>query len=155
MKKQELLNYFTGELLEKLFGFCYARTKDSHEAEDLCSDIVYTLMKAARSGGEIESVYPFIWRVARNVYADFLTKKGRRAELFSDVDADEILPFVADEENDDDTDELLTAVYRRIAFLTKAYREVMILFYLDGLPASEIANMPNGGFTRVLHICDL
>ena len=149
MKKQELLNYFTGELLEKLYGFCYARTKDSHEAQDLCSDIVYTLMKAARSGGEIESVYPFIWRVARNVYADFLTKKGRRAELFSDVDADEVLPFVADEEEKDDTDELLTAVYRRIAFLTKAYREVMILFYLEGLSASEIAKRQNTSETAV------
>ena len=143
MKKQDLLNYFTGELLEKLYGFCYARTKDSHEAQDLCSDIVYALMKAARSGGEIESIYPFIWKVARNVYADFLTKKGRHAELFWDGDADEILPFVADEENDDDSEALLSAVYRRIAFLTKAYREVMILFYLDGLSAAEIAKRQN------------
>ena len=75
MKKQELPNYINGELLDKLFGFCYARTNDSYEAEELCSDIVYALMKASRSDGEIESVYAFIWRVARNVYADFSDKK--------------------------------------------------------------------------------
>ena len=80
MKKQELLNHLTGELLEKLYGFCYARTKDSHEAQDLCSDIVYALMRAARSEGDIESVYSFIWRVARNVYADFIAKKGKYAD---------------------------------------------------------------------------
>ena len=149
MKKQELLKYLDSELLEKLCGFCYSRTSDSHEAEDLCSDIVYKLVTAAHTEGEIESVYPFIWRVARNVYADFLTKKGRRAELFWDGDADEILPFVADEEDDDDTDTLLSAVYRRIAFLTKAYREVMILFYLDGLSAAEIAKKQGTSETAV------
>lgn len=30
MKKRDLLNYFDEELLEKLFGFCYARTGDSY-----------------------------------------------------------------------------------------------------------------------------
>ena len=48
MKKRDLLNYFDEELLEKLFGFCYARTGDSYEAEELCSDITYALIKACR-----------------------------------------------------------------------------------------------------------
>ena len=74
MKKRDLLKYFDESLLDKLFGFCYARTNDSYEAEELCSDIIYSLVKAANSDGEIESVYPFIWRVARNVYADFTDK---------------------------------------------------------------------------------
>lgn len=43
MKKQELLNYFNDELLEKLYGFCYARTADSYEAQELCSDIILQL----------------------------------------------------------------------------------------------------------------
>ena len=149
MKKQELLNHLTGELLEKLYGFCYARTKDSHEAQDLCSDIVYALMRAARSEGDIESVYSFIWRVARNVYADFIAKKGKYAEFFWDGDADEILPYVSDEKEEDDTEALLSAVYRRIAFLTKAYREVMILFYLDGLSTSEIAKRQSTSETAI------
>ena len=38
MKKQDLLKYFDDDLLDKLFGFCYARTNDSYEAEELCSD---------------------------------------------------------------------------------------------------------------------
>ena len=59
MKKQDLLKYFDDYLLDKLFGFCYARTNDSYEAEELCSDIIYALVKAAHSDGEIESVYPF------------------------------------------------------------------------------------------------
>ena len=38
MVKRELLETINDELLEKLYGFCYAGTNDSYEAEDLCSD---------------------------------------------------------------------------------------------------------------------
>ena len=139
MKKQDLLKYFDDYLLDKLFGFCYARTNDSYEAEELCSDIIYSLVKAANSDGEIESVYPFIWRVARNVYADFTDNRRKRAETIYEGDSEEILLSVAEEDTSDDTAELLTSVYRRIAFLTKAYREVMIMFYIDGLSTAQIA----------------
>ena len=149
MKKQELLKYFDNALLEKLFGFCYARTKDSFEAEELCSDIVYALVKAANKGGEIESVYPFIWRVARNVYADFADKRRKNADTFYEGNAEELLLGIADAEEDETDSELLRAVYRRIAFLTRAYREVMIMFYLEGIPTAEIAKAQKTSETAV------
>ena len=139
MKKQDLLNYFNDELLDKLFGFCYARTNDSFEAEELCSDILYALVKAAQTDGEIQSVHAFIWRVARNVYADFSDKRRKKTETTWTGDAEELFLTLADEEATDDTKELLTNVYRHIAFLTKAYREVMISFYIDGLSTAQIA----------------
>ena len=140
MKKQELLNYFDDDLLDKLFGFCYARTNDSYEAEELCSDILYALVKAAQTDGEVQNVYSFIWKVARNVYADFSDKRRKKTDMTWTGDAEELFLAMADEEEDpDDTRELLTRVYRRIAFLTKAYREVMISFYIDGLSTAQIA----------------
>lgn len=141
MKKQDLLNYFNDSLLDNLFGFCYARTNDSYEAEELCSDIIYSLVKASKSDGEIESVYPFIWKIARNVYADFSNNRKKHTEKFYEGDFEEILLGVAQEDASDDTAELLTSVYRRIAFLTRAYREVMIMFYIDGISTAEIAKL--------------
>ena len=90
MKKHELLNYFDDELLEKLFGFCYARTNDSYEAQELCSDIIFALIKATHTNSEIENLYPFLWRVARNVYADFSNNRKRHTDTFYDGDADDI-----------------------------------------------------------------
>ena len=139
MKKQDLLNYFDDNLLDALFGFCYARTNDSYEAEELCSDIVYSLVKCTKTDGEIESVFPFIWKVAHNVYADFSNKRRKHTETIYEGDSEEILLEIAEEDYSDDTAELLTYVYRRIAFLTKAYREVMIMFYIDGLSTAQIA----------------
>ena len=56
MKKQELLKQFDDDLLDKLFGFCYARTNDSYEAQELCSDIIFALVKAAHTDGEITNI---------------------------------------------------------------------------------------------------
>lgn len=144
MKKQELLKQFDDVLLDKLFGFCYARTNDSYEAQELCSDIIFALIKAAHMDGEITNLYPFIWRVARNVYANFSNNRRKNADRFYEGNAEEeIFPLIASEEPDDNSGELLSAVYRRIAFLTKAYREVMILYYIDGLSTAEIAKRQN------------
>ena len=77
MKKHELLKYFDDDLLDKLFGFSYARTNDSYEAQELCSDIIFALVRAAHTDGEITSLYSFIWRVARNVYADFSNNRRK------------------------------------------------------------------------------
>lgn len=143
MKKQELLRQFDDDLLDKLFGFCYVRTNDSYEAQELCSDIVFALVRAVHTDGEITNLYSFIWRVARNVYADFSNNRRKYVDTFYDGDADEVLQFVADEEQEEDSDELLNSVYRRIAFLTKAYREVMIMYYIDGLSTAEIAKLQN------------
>ena len=49
MEKQELLKQFDDDLLDKLFGFCYARTNDSYEAQELCSDIIFALVNNQRT----------------------------------------------------------------------------------------------------------
>ena len=150
MKKQELLKLIDEELLEKLYGFCYSGTNDSWQAQDLCSDIVYALLKAANTDGDITSPYAFIWRIARNVYADFSKTRRLNADMLYEGDPTEKLEHTAAEDPDDDySGELITAVYRRISFLTKAYREAMILFYIDGLSTAEIANRLNTSETAI------
>lgn len=149
MQKQELLKKIDNELLEKLYGFCYARTNDSYEAQDMCSDIIFALIKAANQTGEIANFYPFIWKIARNVYADFSDKRRRHSDIFYEGNSDELLSALVQEHVEDNGDELLSAVCRQISFLTKAYREVMIMFYMDGLSTAEIAKIQNISETAV------
>lgn len=141
MKKQDLLKAIDQELLDKLFGFCYVRTRDSYEAQELCSDIALALVEAARGDGEIQDLYGFIWRVARNVYADFSEKKRKHSDRYSYEELDDVAEEAFAEENDDA--ESLRQIYRSIAFLSRAYREVMIAYYLDGLPIAQIAKQQN------------
>lgn len=142
MKKSDLLDIIDQSLLDRLFGFCYNRTSDSHAAQSLCSDIVFALVKAGNTEGEIDTAEGFIWRVAHNVYADFSKRrKTDNAHSFAG-DPETIFAALADEEDvtPDQTDaEQMQSILRRIAFLSRAYREVMIAFYLDGKSVAQIA----------------
>lgn len=142
MKKEELLKYLDSSLLDRLFHFCYARTRDSFEAQDLCSDILFALLKTSYTPGEVQYPVSFIWRLARNVYADFSRNKKRRYDLFSNGMTETALSQQAEVETfPQEQDDLLLSVYQRIAFLSRVYRETMILRYIDGLSIPEIAKL--------------
>jgi len=152
MKKSQLLNIIDQELLDKLFGFCYKRTDNSHRAQDLCSDIIYELVKIGNTEGEIgdgehdtEAAYAFIWRVAHNVYADHAEQHRRELSRSATGDMETLFSLLSDEEDTAELEalrrdaEALRHIYRHIANLTRAYREVMIAYYLDGKSTRDIA----------------
>ena len=147
MKKSELLRYIDQDLLDSLYGFCYHRTPSSHAAEELCSDIVYELVKTANTEGEIgeDELHAFIWRVARNAYADWSEKQHRRTARNITEDADTIFALLSDEGDTEEREaaerdrEALRLIYRHLANLSHAYRTVMIAYYLDGASVREIA----------------
>ncbi len=143
MQKKELLKNIDDALLDKLYGFCYSRTGDGYEAQELCSDIVFELVKSSGSDGEIKDLWPFVWKVARNVYADHSLKKSKQNMMFAEGDPEEMMENIPFEEESQDDGDDLKKIYQRIAFLTKAYREVMIMYYLDGFSTAEIAKHQN------------
>ena len=150
MKKQDLLKKIDREMLDKMYGFCYSRTRDCHDAEDLCSDIVLAVAKASSSDGEVDDPYAYIWRIARNVYADFSEKRAEGTKYSYIGNPEEALSNIAEtDEVSEDDEEKLSEVFRRIAFLSRAYREVMIAFYLDGKTIAQIAQEQNASANAV------
>ena len=141
MDKRDLPNLLTERVLERIFSFAYHRTRDSYEAEELCSDILYAIVKTSRSAGEIAEPSAFIWKTARNVYADHARRRRTDADRSYTGDHEALLLSVADEEDGAESDEeRLSFLCRRIAFLSCIYRETMIAFYIDGLSVKEIAH---------------
>lgn len=147
MKKSELLKRIDNELLEALTGFSYKRTNNIIEAQELCSDIVFEIIKAANTEGEINSDNAFIWAIAKNTYAGYIAKKN--SERFNTSD-------FADYENKSEASynqrfidncdvdiEQLNLIYRQISFLTKAYRDVMVSYYLEEKDIKTIAKEQN------------
>ncbi|MBR5870739.1 MAG: RNA polymerase sigma factor, partial [Clostridia bacterium] len=146
MNRQHLLNCIDKTMLDNLYGFCYRRTSDHYEADELCSDILLAVAAASARGGEISDPTAFLWKIAHNVYADFSERRRKRAETEGLLDPDITPDDVADEDEEEIAalrDERLSAIYRQIAFLGRAYRDVMIAFYLDGIPIAEIAKREN------------
>lgn len=132
------------ELLDKLYGFAYPRCSSSFEAEELCSDIVLAVLTAIKKQSRVENFYAFVWTVARRVYADFCEKRKKASKTVSIENGG--LDFASEANGIDDiieSDEAnrqLKRIYREIAFLSKEYRDVMVMFYLDEMKVKDIAS---------------
>jgi RNA polymerase sigma factor (sigma-70 family) len=129
--------------LDGLYGFAYKRTDSSYEAEDLCSDIVLAILQAIRKNSEITNPYAFMWTIAHRVYADFSEKRKTYYERHISVEPEAMInvtnhSFQEPTEGKIDTVQL-QRIMREIAFLSKLYRDVCVMYYLDEIPVSEIA----------------
>ncbi len=149
MKADEALKLLDDKkFLDKLFHFSYRRCSSSFEAEDLCSDIIFEVISAIHRSGEIENFYAFVWTIARRVYADYCRRRNAEHDALSIENSG--LALLPDEKNDidemieeSDEREMFNRIITEIAFLSKSYREVMIMFYIDSLSVKDIASRLN------------
>ena len=144
MKTNEILQLIGEQVfLDKVYQYAYRRCNTSHEAEDLCSDIILAVISAVHKQEHIDNSYAFVWTIARRVYADFSKKRSRAQQTVSIENEELSLPAKANEIDQfiEETAqrEELRRIFREIAFLSKAYREVMVLYYLDEMKVADIA----------------
>ena len=133
------------QFLDNLYGFAYQRTNNSYEAEDLCSDIILRVISAVHKNSEINNSYAFVWTIARRVYADFSKKRKISASRgFTFECPNQILDSgnnSIDEYIENENDKFqLRQIMREIMFLSKIYRDVCVMYYLDEFKISAIAN---------------
>ena len=144
MKTNETLTLLDNkDFLDKIYRFSYQRCHTSFEAEELCSDIILAVVSAIHKQVQIENFYAFVWTIARRVYADYCDNRQAEHRVCSIENSDLML-----EAKDNEIDKLiedaaeqeqLSRIFKEISFLSKAYREVMILFYIDELKVKDIA----------------
>lgn len=144
MKTNEVLEIIgEKDFLDKIYGFAYRRCSSSHDAEELCSEIVLNVIKSVRKQSFVENFYAFVWTVAKRVYADFCKKRSERICTVSIENSELSLADPKNEiceiDEEAETECQLKMIYREIAFLSKAYRDVMVMFYLDEMKISDIA----------------
>ena len=144
MKTNEILKLIGDkEFLDKIYQFSYRRCNTSYEAEDLCSDIILAVISAVHNQESIENFYAFVWTIARRVYADYSEKRNQTRQTISIENSDLLL---AAKENEIDSfieeateQQQIKKILAEISFLSKAYREVMVLYYLDEMKVKDIA----------------
>ena len=131
MNKEIILAY-----TDRIFAFCMKRLGSIDSAEELSQDILAELL-AGLEKYEIKNIHAWIWRIARNRYARFVSKERAQIVSFDDGDA---IDNIAAEEGGDDS-EALMAVSIAIRSIAKQYREVLIDYYIRELTYSQIAQM--------------
>jgi RNA polymerase sigma factor (sigma-70 family) len=145
MRAEKTMKYLDDkEFLDKLYRYAYKRCSTSYQAEDLCSDIILQILKSIRQSSDIENFYAFAWTVANRVYADFCEKRKQQSDRFiSHSYSDDVMNMQRNpvDEYIETVDESLQLkrILHKIAFLSKLYRDVMIMYYLDEMKVAEIA----------------
>ena len=143
MKNDEAITLLSDrQFLDKLYTYAYHHCNTSHEAEDLCSDIILAILKALRQNTEIQHFHAFAWTIAHRTYADYCEKRRREnARIVSEEYMVENLIedmmnnlFAQEEER-----EQLQGIFREISFLSWIYRSVMIMYYLEERKIADIA----------------
>ena len=125
--------------MKSIFGFSLTRLGNVTDAEDLAGEILYEILRAAQSLRDENRFYGFMWKIAENTYVDFLRKKskieGRTAEMDENIRDDAV--FAQDELIQNEERNLLR---RELSLLSKQYRDATVLYYMENLSCSEIAN---------------
>lgn len=147
--RNRLAEEYARDYMGKIFYYCLRKTGDSHEAEELASDITYQILTALHEGVDVLNFPAWVWQIARNRYALWAKTRHRRGEQDSFIDPDDpetenILtaggyntsPSVAEEYAHN---EEMAILRRELAFLGRDYREVVVAYYIEDRSVGDIA----------------
>ena len=131
----------TSNYMDKLFYFCLKKTRDRYEAENLAADIVLNVLSSHERWPATISFSAWFWQIAKNRYSVWAKKKSEHDRWISEFDISEY--DIADE--DAITEDLilrkenLDLLRRELAFISSAYREVIVAYYIEDKSIKEIA----------------
>jgi len=126
------------EKMKSIFGFALTRLGNVTEAEWLASDILYEIVRSAPNLKDEERFYGFMWKIAEHVYVDHLRKKAKNATHTDQLDesivdeSESVLDGIVKKEE-------LSILRRELSLLSKQYREVTVLYYIENFSCSEVA----------------
>ena len=126
---ERLIKKHYNEALLYVYSFCHNRS--------LSEDIVQeSFMRAFRSiDVEKDGFKYWLFKVCRNCYFDYLRKNKRIGAIEFDVaDENDLIDSVIQKEE-------YRALYKAISLLKDNYREIVRLFYFDGMSVKEIASI--------------
>lgn len=132
---------------DRVYGYAVNRTFSRDEADELSQEILLTALQELPKLRNEERFEPWLWGVANNVAKTFRRRMGKQRAMYS-YDIPEDLSIF--DEYTVESEELYDRLRTRISMLSAAYRDIIILYYYDGLSTKEISeklNIPEGTVT--------
>lgn len=130
------------EFAQKIYTYCYFRVSSKEEAEDIAAAVFFRAWDHVVAGKSIENVQAFLYRIASNLVIDHYRKNKDRREITLDDPQRPIeIPDSTDIAQLVDQGILADDMKRYLALLPDAYREVIVLKYINDLSVKEIAEV--------------
>jgi RNA polymerase sigma factor (sigma-70 family) len=149
----------TYEYMDKIYGFCYKRIRNSCDAEDLAQEIMLEVIRAWNSGVRPGKYHAWLWSVARNRWCKCLERRKRSMYNIPYLEGGQLIGTCQGIGGDPMDEELVDSeekheVSRVLSRLSQVYREMVVLYYLKMKTIPEIAcllSIPEGTVKRRLH----
>lgn len=127
----ELINTYGNKLLKT----CFLMIKDEKEAEDIVQETFIKVFKYMKTFKGESSLYTWIYKIAQNTLRDSYRNKIITIP-YEDytVSSENIEEIIIDKESR----EILKDELNKMNFI---YRQVLVLFYFDGLSIKEISEI--------------
>ncbi|SHJ87651.1 RNA polymerase sigma factor, sigma-70 family [Hathewaya proteolytica DSM 3090] len=141
-EKNKLIDLITQDYISIIFSYALRRTNIREDAEDLAQDILSELISAVANIRNPKAYNGFIWAVANNTYKRWLKKrKKNRAGYLEDYLGLEIFNVEEYERIEDGViyKEELNRLRWELSLLSKTYRDIVILYYVEEKSCGEIA----------------
>ena len=143
MMKTEIIE----DYIEKVYGYAVNHTYSRDEADELSQEILLTVIRELPKLRDDSKFEPWLWGVANNVAKSFRRSMGKKQVTYS-YDVLENMPY--EEYGEEENEEIYDFLRTKIAMLSEIYRNIIILYYYDGLSTKQIAdklNVPEGTVT--------
>ena len=137
-KAEEIITKY----IQPIFSFALKRCKNEKDAEDLSQEIALKAFRILLSRDDIEDYSKYIWTIAHNTLANYYRNASRNIGISIDDMTDTVL-LSTEFENDLFAKESIKNLHKEIAYLSKIQRAIVIAYYYDNKPQSEIAKELN------------
>lgn len=143
---KNLIDYAIHKNLESILGFSMKRTSNRPDAEDLTQDIIieiyrsYTKLKRYEG---VEALEGWIWAIARHTYCRWLNKRNKNNVVYIEGIMNEDFYENTDDSTGNEIvkEEQLNLLRREISMLSKNYRDIVVLYYLNNKTCVEISEV--------------
>ena len=136
-----------GDLIErydaKLMRYARKFLLDPDDAKDIVQDIFIKSYENIQSFDASRRFSPWIYRIAHNEFVNALKKRASRHIAF-DIDIDTLFPHLAAPDTADSAAlerDLRTSLERHLDKLSPKYRELLVLYYIEGMDYKEMSEI--------------
>lgn len=128
----------------KIFRYVYYRVNQKEDAEDLTNDIFVRMLESLdqQSG----SFFAWLYQIASNRVIDYYRKKDVRKDT---SDVGDAIEYFGSEETPIDKMFIRDELSKGIQHLTSEQQEVIVLRFIEGYQANEVAEMLDKSPTAV------
>ncbi len=138
-----------GELVQRyhksIFSLAYRMTGNREDSMDITQEVLLRVYRALASFDPEKPFLPWVYRITWNICADRGRKIGRtpRESSIDDTEVESIRLSCSDPKPDEsyETKELREILDEAISKLADGYRELVVMFHVDGLSIREISDL--------------